>query len=333
VGKFQRARFKLLGPSFSLRRRLAKELPTLIHAHFAPDGCNAMGLADALNIPLIVSLHGYDVTRSDKFHSRQYLHRRSQLFKRAARFLCVSNFIREQALAIGFPAHKAVVHYTGVDNDFFRPDPRVHRESVVLFVGRLVPEKGCTCLLQAMAYVQRFVPVRVVIIGDGPLRASLEQQARETVRNCQFLGAQSREIVRDWMNRARVFCTPSIMEGFGMVFAEAQAMGLPVAGFETGGVPEAVANGETGFLVTNGDWRELATKLVLLLKFPSLWEQFSKAAQQRARRLFDIQKLKTALEEIYQSVLTEWGHMTREEPLSSPQRAFSPSGRFQTIPT
>lgn len=330
-GRLQRARFKLLGPGLSLRRRLANEQPVLIHAHFGPDGCNAMGLADALNIPLIVSLHGYDVTRKDSHQERLYLRRRPQLFNRAARFLCVSNFIREQALAIGFPAHRTVVHYTGIDTDFFSPDPSVRREPVMLFVGRLVPEKGCTYLLQAMAYVQRLVPARVIIIGDGPLRASLEQQAAATLKNCQFLGAQHIEIVRDWMNRARVFCTPSIIEGFGMVFAEAQAMGLPVAGFEAGGVPEAVADGETGFLVTNGDWRALATKLVLLLMFPSLWEQFSEAARQRVRRLFDIQKQKSALENIYQSVLRDWNHTTREEPLPSPRRVLSASGRFQAI--
>jgi len=305
----------------------------LIHAHFGPDGCNAMGLAEALNIPLIVSLHGYDVTRRDDHQSELYLHRRLALMGKAARFLCVSKFIREQALAKGFPASKTEVHYTGIDTDFFRPDPRIPRDPVVLFVGRLVEEKGCSHLLKAMAYVQRFVPARVVIIGDGPLRESLEKQAGETLKNCQFLGAQSSEIVRDWMNRAKVFCTPSVIEGFGMVFAEAQAMGLPIAGFETGGVPEAVENGETGFLVGNGDWRDLASKLVLLLKFPSLWGEFSEAAQQRVVRLFDIHEQKFALERIYQSVLADWNRSTAEEVAPSPAREFSAGERFQPIRT
>jgi len=327
VGKFQRARFKLLGPSLTLQRSLARKQPVLIHAHFGPDACNAMALADALNVPLIVSLHGYDITRSDDRHSRLYLRRRDRLMNKAARFICVSNFIREQALAKGFPESKTIVHYTGIDTEFFRPNPLTPRSPVVLFVGRLVQEKGCAYLIQAMGRVQKFVPeARLVIIGDGPLREGLRQQAAGAVKNCHFLGAQSAEIVRDWMNRSTVFCTPSVTEGFGMVFAEAQAMGLPIVGFESGGVPEAVANGETGFLVTNRDWQELASKLVLLLKVPELWARFSRTGQLRVRRLFDIHKQAVALEEIYESVMAAWNRATVGERLSCLKELFLGGG-------
>ncbi|MGA2074192.1 MAG: glycosyltransferase [Terriglobia bacterium] len=327
VGKFQRARFKLLGPSLSLRRSLARKQPALIHAHFGPDACNAMALADALNVPLIVSLHGYDITRSDDRQSRLYLRRRDRLMNKAARFICVSNFMREQAMAKGFPASKTVVHYTGIDTDFFHPNPQTARVPVVLFVGRLVQEKGCTYLIRAMARVQKFVPeARLVIIGDGPLREDLRLQAARTLKNYHFLGAQSAEIVRHWMNRATVFCTPSVMEGFGMVFAEAQAMGLPIAGFETGGVPEAVAHGETGFLVATRDWQELASKLVMLLKAPDLWARFSRAGELRVRRLFDIHKQAAALEEIYEEVLGDWHQVTARKRSSRPQELLSGGG-------
>jgi colanic acid/amylovoran biosynthesis glycosyltransferase len=319
-GKLQRARFRLLGPSPSLRRSLARKQPALIHAHFGPDGCNAMALADALDVPLIVSLHGYDVTQNDDHHPPSYLRRRARLMNKAARFICVSNFIREQAVTKGFPESKIVVHYTGIDTDFFRAEPDIPRSPIVLFVGRLVPKKGCRYLLTAMAHVQREIPAaKLVVIGDGPLRLELEERARAVLKSFKFLGAQQPQVVKTWMNRASVFCTPSIVaesgdaEGFGMVFAEAQAMGLPVVGFASGGVSEAAAHGETALLVKERDCEALAAGLLTLLRDPDLWRRFSFAGEQRVRRLFDVRKQARALEGIYESVLTE-GSRAEERP-------------------
>lgn len=84
--------------------------------------------------------------------------------------------------------------------------------------------------------------MKLIIIGDGPLREKYYKLAKENIKNYEFLGVQSHEKVRLWMNRAKVFCVPSITvetgasEGFGMVFAEANSMGLPVVSFKTGGL-------------------------------------------------------------------------------------------------
>ncbi|HXW14593.1 MAG TPA: glycosyltransferase [Terriglobia bacterium] len=313
AGVVQRARFKLLGPDARLRRKLQQSSPALMHAHFAPDACNALALAESLRIPLLVSLHGYDITVGDQHHPAAYRWRRERLRAQASRFLCVSNFLRGKAIARGFPAAKTVVHYTGTDVDFFRPDPRVPRSPVVLFVGRLVPVKGCEYLIRAMTCVQRSAPeARLVVIGDGYLRPKLEQQAASSLRNFEFLGAQQPAAVRLWMNRASVLCTPSVSmesgytEAFGMVFVEAQAMGLPVVSFASGGIPEAVAEGETGFLVKERDWQALANRLLRVLTDRDLWARFSQAGQSRVRTLFDIRKQAMALDSIYQQVLEEW---------------------------
>ena len=313
TGKVQRARFRLLGPSLSQQQKLARESPTLIHAHFGPDGCEVISLARALDIPLVVSLHGYDITGGDDHLTRWYLRRRGLLKASGARFICVSDFIRREALARGFPAEKTVVHYTGIDTDFFRPDPNVVRCPIILFVGRLVPLKGCEYLIRAMTRVQEVMPeTRLVVIGQGPLRKKLEEQAAALLHNFEFLGSQPPEVVRDWMNRAKVLSTPSVIaesgkaEGFGMVFAEAQAMGLPVVSFATGGIPEVVAHEQTGFLVSTQDWEALAAKLLLLLQNHDLWSQFSEAGPARVKALFNIRKQATILENIYESVLTDW---------------------------
>ena len=313
MGKVQRVRFKLLGPSLVQQRRLARESPILIHAHFGPDACDAMSLARALDVPLVVSLHGYDVAASDDSLPWLYLRRRDLLRVQGSRFICVSEFIRNEALKKGMPAEKTLVHYTGIDTDLFRPDPTIPRCPIVLFVGRLAPNKGCDYLIRAMVHVQRVMPeIRLVIIGDGPLRERLEEQACAVLDNVEFLGVQSPEVVSEWMNRARVFSVPSVTiesgeaEGFGMAFAEAQGMGLPVVSFAIGGVSEVVAHDQTGFLVSERDWEALAAKVLVLLQSQALWSQFSEAGKARVEKLFDIRKQAIILENIYENVLVEW---------------------------
>ena len=313
AGKLQRARFRLLGPSRQLQSSLAAWHPVLIHAHFGPDGCNAIRVAEALNVPLVVTLHGYDVTVKDDLMPRSYTRRRHLLQLRAARFICVSEFIRQQAIAKGFPAEKTLVHYTGIDVAFFNPQQMTHRNPVILFVGRLVPKKGCEYLIRATARVQEVMPnAELVIIGDGPLRQELERQASSVLKTFRFLGPQEPVVVKDWMNRAMIFSMPSVVadsgdaEGFGMVFAEAQAMGLPVVSFASGGIPEVVGQERTGFLVTERDCDALASKLLLLLQDNGLWNRLSHAGQENARRLFDIRKQAAALENIYESTQLDW---------------------------
>lgn len=312
LGKPQRARFKLMGPGRSLLAKLARMRPALIHAHFGPDACHAAPLAQALGIPLVVSFHGYDVTAADDHLPQRYVQHRDRLKQTGARFICVSDFVRRRVLAKGFPAEKTIVHYTGIDTQFFRAEPSVSRDPVVLFVGRLVPKKGCEYLIRAMAEVQGVMPeANLIVIGDGPLRQELERQAAAILKRFEFLGVQAPSVVRDWMNRARVFSTPSVIaesgdaEGFGMVFAEAQAMGLPVVSFASGGIPEAVAHEETGFLVRERDCEGLAAKLLLVLGNRDLWSRLSEAGRSRVLSLFDIRKQALRLEDLYEGVLVE----------------------------
>jgi colanic acid/amylovoran biosynthesis glycosyltransferase len=312
------ARLKLLGPRKSDIDRLRAVDPTLMHAHFGVDASNALLITRKLKIPLIVTFHGWDATVRDEIYRRQsislklYVNRRDHLARSACRVLCVSEFIRRKLLDKGFPPHKTLVHYTGIDLTKFRPDEFRKRDSVTLFVGRLVEKKGCEYLIRAMEIVQSRIPsVQLVVIGDGVLRKELEQQAHSTLRSCRFLGACSTEVIREWMSKASVFCTPSVVaksgdaEGFGMVFAEAQAMGLPVASFATGGIPEAVEHGITGLLAPERDTNALADNIVTLLTDTALWQRFSAAGQERVHKHFDLVKQTAKLEQIYGQVLLE----------------------------
>jgi glycosyltransferase involved in cell wall biosynthesis len=287
---------------------------SLLHAHFAPDGAAAQHLAAALRIPLAVTLHGYDVTTHDRdlkrsLAGRIYLSQRARLWEKASLFLCVSNFIRQQALEAGFPKRKLIVQYIGIDRTMFQPFPQ-SGEKLVLFVGRLVAKKGCIHLLRAMQEVQRQEPAaRLAVIGDGPLRESLQRSAAELNVTCEFLGAQPASSVLQWMRRARLLCMPSMTapdgdsEGLGMVMLEAQATGRPIVGFRTGGIPEAISEGVTGLLAAPGNDQELAAHLLRMLAEEALWNSASTAAIAWVKERFDLAERTRELEGLYSGIL------------------------------
>lgn len=332
LGHLQEATFKWHGTSRKLARYLRHMRVRLIHAHFADDGAIVLPLATSLGLPLIVSLHGYDVTMSEEALAegtairRRYLARRTPLKEQADVFLAVSDYIRARALERGFPPERTHVHYTGVDTGYFAPDPDATREQRVLFVGRLVEKKGCIHLLRAMRRVaDRQLGAEIAICGDGPLRAAMESESRDLPCRVVFHGVRDRAEVRRLMQTSRVLCVPSTLaasgdaEGFGMIFAEAQACGLPVASFATGGVPEAVADGETGLLVPDRDIGALAEALDRLLSDERLWRRLSDNGRAYVLKHFDLTRQCRRLAAIYDEV-TESRAPDARKPTHHPSR-------------
>jgi colanic acid/amylovoran biosynthesis glycosyltransferase len=318
IGRMNEILFKGLHMAPFTFNRLSRIRPQLIHAHFGMDAVEAMPIARRLRVPLVVTFHGHDVNVNDAVtamnrRGRRYLRHRHQLGKFSSLNIVVSRSAHRDLLARGFVNRDIFLHYIGVDVTKFSRNFAVARENIVLFVGRLVEMKGCEYAIRAMAALQQEIAdTRLVIIGDGPLRPSLEMLARELNCRCEFLGVQSSEAVRGWMSRARVFCTPSVtatsgnVEAFGIVFIEAQAMELPVVSTTAGGIPEAVENGVTGLLAPEKDWRALAAHLHTMLTDFVLWEKFSLAGRQRVCREFNLQSQTRILEAKYQEVIEKW---------------------------
>jgi len=327
-GTTREAFFRLAGIAPGLINRLRALNPVLVHAHFGPDALNALVLSRALGLPLIVTHHGYDVTTKAEFpvsyaHKR-YLRRKPVLQRNGQLFLAVSRYIRDRLIGQGFPQDRVRVHYVGVDTSLFSPPAERNREPVVLFVGRLVENKGCIFLLRAMASVRAKCPdARLVVIGEGQLRHDLEAQARSMAPDCVFLGQQPQSVIREWMARSSVLCVPSITaengvsEAFGLVFIEAQAMGLPVVSFANGGVAEAVADGVTGYLTREKDVEGLAAGITRLLLNPVLWSKFSDAGIARIRSKFDLNVQSGELEKLYEQVLGNYGKRHSMSPYAT----------------
>jgi glycosyltransferase involved in cell wall biosynthesis len=309
-------RLKLLGSAPRLLRRLRAERPALVHAHFATDGLLALPLSEALGVPLVTTLHGFDVSRSRAALLRsgrpgwmRYALLGRRLRERGSLFVAVSDAIRRRALGQGFPPERTVLLYNGVDLGRFQagtPEP-----GLILHVGRLVEKKGTSLLLRAFAEVARRRPeARLVVIGDGPLRARLEREAGERV---EFAGALPPDEVARRMGRAWLLAAPSVTapdgdsEGLPTVVCEAAAASLPVVASDHSGLPEAVVDGETGFLVREGDVAALAGRLETLLASADLRARMAGAARRLAEERFDSVRQIAELEDLYDRVAGRCG--------------------------
>jgi glycosyltransferase involved in cell wall biosynthesis len=308
----ERLAFRLRGRGGRIEAQLRAVRPALLHAHFGTDGLLVLPLARALGVPLITSLRGYDVSRSDgallrsgRLSWMRYALGKKRLQHGGALFLAVSAALRDQAIARGYPEARTLTHYNGVDLDRFRPNETPTEPGLILHVGRLVEKKGTKVLIDALA---RIAGAKLAIIGEGPLRKTLERQARELGERVCFLGELPADDVARWMRRASVLAAPSLTavdgdaEGLPNVVVEAAASGLPVVGTRHSGIPEAIEEGVTGFLVPEGDAEALAARLAEVLTSESLRRDMGAAARRLAERKFSGQMLTERLESIYDEV-------------------------------
>ncbi len=300
--------FKRLGwiPG-SWLRALKKHAPALIHVHFGPDALFlGLPLAKALGIPLAVTFHGFDIT-IDAPESR-YQKQRQQLFDEAGRVIAVSHFIKGELIKHGCPPEKISQHYIGIDLEQFTPLSGDFQRKDVVFVGRLTEKKGCRYLIEAMVKLAAAGRTdHLHIIGDGGLRAELEELAKPLGRNVTFHGRRDPGYVREVVGKAAVFCAPSVTsrsgdaEGLGMVNIEAMALGTPVVSTFHTAIPEAVLHEETGILVPEADADALAIALTRCLEDESLARRFGENGIAHVHRTFDIRKQCRSLETIYES--------------------------------
>jgi glycosyltransferase involved in cell wall biosynthesis len=153
-----------------------------------------------------------------------------------------------------------------------RSVPGANNGVTILCVARQYPRKHVADLLRALPEVRRVVPhARAVIVGDGPEHPRLRAMAGELGLGhmVQFLGAvPDDEHVARLYSTADVFCLPSVQEGFGIVFLEAMASGLPIVATNTAAIPEVVPHGQAGVLVPPGDPAGLAQALIEMLRNP-----------------------------------------------------------------
>ncbi len=185
----------------------------------------------------------------------------------------------------------------GVEVDEFSPQPAPRynepaqgRGQTILFVGRLVPEKGIFILLEAFARLrQKIAKARLVVVGDGPARRAVEGRVRELdlQQVVTLTGAVKNRALLDFFRAADVFAAPSLTtpkwaEQVGMSALQALACGVPVVTTRSGAIPEYVPDGVAGWLVAENDARALADALTQLLTDETLRSDMGRAAREYA---------------------------------------------------
>lgn len=220
------------------------------------------------------------------FYYRDETHRRDWRDKSKLWLMnCATNIAVCRAAAVQVPGDCSVI-VNPVDLRLFQVKNATDRCGDIIFVGRLVSEKGCDLLIKAICQLRVTFPVvSLTIVGDGPERAMLERLVSELHLGTavEFHGSQAPEVVSNLMQKHKVLVIPSVGdEMYPIVALEGVASGCIVVGAATGGVAEAI--GPCGITFTRGDQKDLEQKLEWLLLHRELWSEYRAQADAHLAR-------------------------------------------------
>lgn len=271
--------------------------PHLIHAHWwFPSGVQARGHG----APVVITMHGSDI-RLMRTDLARALFRR--VAARASALFAVSGWLARQAgealrdRQIGVAPMPAATMVFGPSADVTRDSSRM------LFVGRLNEQKGISALLDAMARARRSWTLDIV--GDGPSREALQEKARVLglADRVHWLGHLPQTALPPLYQRSSALIIPSINEGLGLVGVEAALCETPAIAFASGGLPDVVQDGVTGWLVPAGDLAALAHAIDGVVDRPSVARAAGTAAHARALATYSSDAVGGRYREAYDAVL------------------------------
>lgn len=182
-------------------------------------------------------------------------------------------------------------------------------ESVVGFVGRLQEVKGVRYLIESFVELKAVIPkVKLLIVGDGTLKASLHNYAQKLGVGEQIIFAGYRRDIPQVLNAMNVFVLPSLREDLPLSPIEAMAMKKPVVATNAGGIPEVVTDGETGILVPPKDATALAKAISRILLDEQLARKMGLAGRQRVEKQFSADTISSRIQQLYSSLMREKGN-------------------------
>ncbi len=248
-------------------------------------------------LPVVMYSHGEEWAAVKTHAGQQWL----QAKRKADLLVVISSFTRQCAIDAGVDPRRIRLITNGVDTTRFSPGPpsaalraryNLGDAPILLCLARLDERKGQDFLLRAMPLVLQAVPgARLALVGNGADDARLRSLAAELNLGdaAVFAGAVPNDEVLAWYRTATLYIMPNRTtetgdtEGFGLVFLEAGACGLPVIGGRAGGVPDAIVDGETGFLVDGRSVDDIASRCVQLLCDEALRRRMGRAGLAHAQ--------------------------------------------------
>jgi len=284
----------------------------LIHAHYAIPHATSAYLAKQIlnddNLRIFTTLHGTDITLVGLEPS--FLPVMKFSIEKSDGVTAVSRFLKEKTLTNYNIEKEIEVIPNFVDTRLFKRKETNLRnsiaprgEKIIIHTSNFRIVKRVTDVIRIFGVVEKKIPSKLLLVGDGPDRSNCENLCRELKLEDRviFLGKQA-ELV-ELLSSADLFLMPSQSESFGLSALEAMACEVPVVSSSVGGLPELIVHGETGYIAEIGDVERMAKYAVELLTNDSRHERFAKAGRQRAIENFDIDQIVADYERHYERIL------------------------------
>ena len=285
----------------------------LLHVHYAIPHAYAAYMARKIlqdrgrDLPVVTTLHGTDITLVGKHPA----YRPAVCFSidHSTVVTAVSESLKADTLE-HFNSQKDIrvvpnfIQIADHNRQAPRPSMRLVNEGeyMICHVSNFRKVKRVKDVIKVFARVAKALPVKMVMVGDGPERVKCEALATKlgVADRVNFLGKST--AVNHILNQAHVFLLPSETESFGLAALEAMASHVPVVASRSGGLPEVVEHGVTGFLEEVGDVDAMAKRVLEILKDDATHAEFAAAARQHAEA-FDVEHIAYQYESIYHEVL------------------------------
>jgi L-malate glycosyltransferase len=288
-----------------LARYLREQKVSVAHANDFYSNLMLIPVARLAGVPVVIGSHRQlgDLLTRNQFWAQ------TQVFRLCDRVVCNSQAAADRLRHAGVPEHKLRVIHNGIPDEVFATtQPALEKEPGTVTVGMVSrmndPVKQHAMLIRVVARLsQRLPQLRLVLVGDGPLRPGLETLASElqVANRITFLG--DRRDIPAALASLDIAVLPSASESLSNAILESMAAGLPVVASRTGGNPELVGQGETGFLFEPGDEGQFAASLERLTCEPELRRQFGLRARERALSSFRISHMRDLYQDLYRKEL------------------------------
>jgi len=293
----------------------------IIHAHDWLVANAAVGLKHIFRFPLVATIHSTEIGRRNGLHSdyERMIHRTENwLVHEAWKTICCSQYMSSQVRwAYGLSADGVMMIPNGVDASMFeenfnKPEFRskfaLPNEKIVIFVGRLVYEKGVQTLINAMPKVLARANAKFVVVGDGGMKDFLMRQVRNMglAHKILFTGFLDEQSLRFLYRCADVCVVPSLYEPFGITALEAMAAKAPVVVSDTGGLAEIVEHDKTGVKVFAGNADSLAWGINRVLLDSGYAEWIRSNAYSGVQEVYNWKRIAVETKALYERIYREY---------------------------
>lgn len=282
----------------------------IIYCHFGLIGNLGASLKElGIRGKLVTAFHGADMRIKIDVGKKIYC----SLFKKGDKFLISSNYGYKKLLRFGADPKKIMIQPIGIDANKFRKQLQNSKKGSkfrIVTVARLVEEKGIQYGIKAVKEIVRKnerISLEYRIVGEGPMETELKKMVLKLKLSSivKFLGPMTQEEIVREIKLGNIFLLPSVSESFGVVLLEAQATGLPIVATKVGGIPYAIVNGKSGFLVPAKNFKAMALKIEYLIRNKRLGLKMGEYGKQYVNKNYNISTLNHRLNGVFNELIKE----------------------------